>query len=374
MMIISISISITTDGPRRSPALCSQDQIEFVSDQLIKNKVIKPKKEKKRKGGSDGGSRSDDDDEDQSAGWKAEGGRPLTPHEKMLEGRKKLPIYKFREQILEAVRDNQVLVLSAETGSGKTTQIPQYLHEVGYTKLGCVACTQPRRVAAMSVAARVSQEMGTKVGQEVGYSIRFENCTSDKTIIKYMTDGMLLREFLTEPDMASYSVVIIDEAHERTLHTDVLLGLCKDIARFREDLRLIISSATLNAERFSTYFDDAAIFNVPGRLYNVEVFYTKAPEADYLDAAVVCALQIHITQPLPGDILVFLTGQEEIENAEMMLKERVKGLGSRIKELIIAPIYATLPSEQQAKIFEKTADGARKVGDSILHHVICVYT
>ena len=228
-----------------------------------------------------------------------------------------------------------------ETGSGKTTQIPQYLHEAGYTAKGKVACTQPRRVAAMSVAARVSQEMGVKLGHEVGYSIRFEDCTSDKTIIKYMTDGMLLREFLGEPDLASYrypfmkadvfvpppkyhrpflclflyfccSVVMVDEAHERTLSTDILFGLVKDISRFRPDLKLLISSATLDAEKFSDYFDSAPIFKIPGRRYPVEIHYTKAPEADYIDAAIVTVLQIHVTQP-PGDILVFLTGQEKLK-------------------------------------------------------------
>lgn len=143
------------------------------------------------------------------------------------------------------------------------TQIPQYLHEIGYSELGKIGCTQPRRVAAMSVAARVAAEMNVKVGHEVGYNIRFENCTSKKTIIQYMTDGMLLREFLTEPDLASYSCLIIDEAHERTLHTDILFGLVKDIVRFRSDLKLIISSATLDAEKFSKYFDDASIFMIP---------------------------------------------------------------------------------------------------------------
>jgi HrpA-like RNA helicase len=172
---------------------------------------------------------------------------------------------------------------------------------------------------------------------------------------------MLLREFLGEPDLASYSVMMIDEAHERTLHTDVLFGLIKDIARFREDIKIIISSATMNAEAFSTYFDDAAIFNIPGRTFDVEILYTKAPEADYLDAAVVTVLQTHITQPFPGDILVFFTGQEEIEAAVETLTERTKGLGARIKELLICPIYASLPSEQQAKIFEPTPPDARKV-------------
>jgi len=145
-----------------------------------------------------------------------------------------------------------------------------------------LGCTQPRRVAAMSVAARVAEEIGVKLGQEVGYSIRFEDCTSDRTVLKYMTDGMLLREFLNEPDLATYSVIIVDEAHERTLHTDILFGLVKDIARFRPDLKVIIASATLDAEKFSTFFDDAPIFRIPGRRYPVTTYYTKAPEGKYL--------------------------------------------------------------------------------------------
>ncbi|KAB2633578.1 pre-mRNA-splicing factor ATP-dependent RNA helicase DHX16 [Pyrus ussuriensis x Pyrus communis] len=280
--------------------------------------------------------------------------------EKLQEDRKTLPIYTYRDLLLDAVEKHQVLVIVGETGSGKTTQIPQYLHEAGYTKRGKIGCTQPRRVAAMSVAARVSQEMGVKLGHEVGYSIRFEDCTSEKTVLKYMTDGMLLREFLGEPDLASYSVVMVDEAHERTLSTDILFGLVKDIARFRPDLKLLISSATLDAEKFSDYFDSAPIFKIPGRRYPVEIHYTKAPEADYLDAAIVTSLQIHVTQP-PGDILVFLTGQEEIETAEEIMKHRTRGLGTKIAELIICPIYANLPTELQSKIFEPTPEGARKV-------------
>lgn len=287
---------------------------------------------------------------------------PLTAHEKILVGRKKLPVFAYREEFLEAVRDNKVLIVVGETGSGKTTQLPQYMHEAGWSKIGKIGCTQPRRVAAMSVAARVSQEMNVKLGQEVGYSIRFEDCTSDSTVIKYMTDGMLLREFLTEPDLGGYSVMMIDEAHERTLHTDVLFGLVKDISRFREnDFRLIISSATMDADKFGQYFDDAPKFMIPGRMFPVDILYTAAPEADYLDAVVMTVLQIHVTQPLPGDILVFLTGQEEIETAVEILNLRTKGLGSRISELMVCPIYSTLPSDMQAKIFEKTQPGARKI-------------
>ncbi|KAI4343938.1 hypothetical protein L6164_011226 [Bauhinia variegata] len=298
--------------------------------------------------------------DDEEIAHSLEKSRAKSELEALQEERKKLPIYSYRDDLLQAVHDHQVLVIVGETGSGKTTQIPQYLHEAGYTKHGKIACTQPRRVAAMSVAARVSQEMGVKLGHEVGYSIRFEDCTSEKTILKYMTDGMLLREFLGEPDLSSYSVVMVDEAHERTLSTDILFGLVKDITRFRPDLKLLISSATLDAEKFSDYFDSAPIFKIPGRRYPVEIHYTKAPEADYLDAAIVTALQIHVTQPA-GDILVFLTGQEEIETAEEILKHRTRGLGTKIAELIICPIYANLPTELQAKIFEPTPEGARKV-------------
>nr|NVI75376.1 lethal (2) 37Cb [Cucujiformia] len=215
-------------------------------------------------------------------------------------------------------------------------------------------------VAAMSVAARVAQEMNVKLGNEVGYAIRFEDCTSERTIIKYMTDGTLHREFLSEPDLQSYSVMIIDEAHERTLHTDILFGLVKDIARFRPDLKLLISSATLDAQKFSEFFDDAPIFRIPGRRFPVDIYYTKAPEADYVDACVISVLQIHATQPL-GDILVFLTGQDEIETCQELLTDRMRRLGSKVKELLILPVYANLPSDMQAKIFEPTPPGARKV-------------
>ncbi|XP_068179262.1 pre-mRNA-splicing factor ATP-dependent RNA helicase DHX16 [Antennarius striatus] len=279
----------------------------------------------------------------------------------MQEVRRSLPIFPYREDLLAAIHEHQVLVIEGETGSGKTTQIPQYLMEDGYTKGGMkIGCTQPRRVAAMSVAARVAQEMSVKLGNEVGYSIRFEDCTSERTLLKYMTDGMLLREFLTEPDLASYSVVIIDEAHERTLHTDILFGLIKDIARFRPDLKVLVASATLDTERFSCFFDDAPVFRIPGRRFPVDVFYTKAPEADYLEACVVSVLQIHVTQP-QGDILVFLTGQEEIEACCEMLQDRCRRLGSKIAELLVLPIYANLPSDMQAKIFNPTPPGARKV-------------
>jgi pre-mRNA-splicing factor ATP-dependent RNA helicase DHX16 len=279
----------------------------------------------------------------------------------MKEIRASLPIYAYRDQFIEAIKQYQTLIIVGETGSGKTTQLPQYLYEAGFCDKGMkIGCTQPRRVAAMSVAARVAEEMGTPLGREVGYSIRFEDCTSEKTQIKYMTDGMLLREFLTEPDLASYSCLIIDEAHERTLHTDILFGLVKDIARFRPDLKLLISSATMDAEKFSEYFDDANIFYIPGRKFPVEVYHTLAPEANYLAAAITTIMTIHITQE-KGDILLFLSGQDEIEEVQENLLEMCRHLGSKIGELIICPIFANLPSDQQSKIFEPTPEGARKV-------------
>ena len=258
--------------------------------------------------------------------------------------RKSLPIFAHRDQLLQAISEFRVIVVVGETGSGKTTQIPQYLHEAGYTNNGMkVGCTQPRRVAAMSVASRVAEEMGVKVGNEVGYSIRFEDATSDKTVLKYMTDGMLLRELLTEPDLGGYSALIIDEAHERTLHTDILLALVKDISTFRPDLKLLISSATMDAQKFANYFDGAPIYFIPGRMYEVGTHYTSQPEANYLDAALTTIIQIHTSQPR-GDILVFLTGQEEIEIIEQNLTDTARKLGSRMKELMICPIYANLTS------------------------------
>ena len=350
---------VVDDDEEKYDFVFEEQQIDFVCmdskggyDNREKNKKRHPSKQYEA---------AEEDDDEKNKDDKVLERRPATKHELILEGRKKLPVYPYREDFLAALQSHQVLILVGETGSGKTTQIPQYLHEVGYSELGKIGCTQPRRVAAMSVAARVAEEMNVKVGHEVGYTIRFENCTSRKTIIQYMTDGMLLREFLTEPDLKSYSCLIIDEAHERTLHTDILFGLVKDVARFRDDLKLIISSATLDAEKFSKYFDDASIFMIPGRMYPVDIYYTKAPEADYVDAAIVTVLQIHISQPLDGDILVFLTGQEEIETAAEILAHRSKVLGNKIPELILCPIYANLPSDQQAKIFDETPKQARKV-------------
>ena len=225
-----------------------------------------------------------------------------------------------RAEFLQMYQQTQILVFVGETGSGKTTQIPQFVlfDDQPQSRGKLVACTQPRRVAAMSVAQRVANEMDVYLGEEVGYSIRFDDCTSNKTILKYMTDGMLLREAMNDHNLTRYSTIILDEAHERTLATDILMGLLKEVALRRPDLKIIIMSATLDAQKFQTYFSineqPAPLLAVPGRTHPVEIFYTQAAERDYLEAALRTVLQIHASEP-EGDILLFLTGEEEIEDA-----------------------------------------------------------
>lgn len=301
----------------------------------------------------------------EESGWKQATFNQATTYGKITslsitDQRASLPIYKLRDALVKAVKENQVLVVVGDTGSGKTTQMTQYLAEEGLADRGKIACTQPRRVAAMSVAKRVAEEVGCRLGQDVGYTIRFEDCTSPETKIKYMTDGMLQREALVDPNLTNYSVIMLDEAHERTIATDVLFGLLKKSIKRRPDLKLIVTSATLDAEKFSKYFYECPIFTIPGRTYPVEVLYTKEPESDYLDAALITIMQIHISEP-PGDILLFLTGQEEIDTSAEILYERMKALGPHVPELIVLPVYSALPSEMQTKIFEPAPPGARKV-------------
>lgn len=276
----------------------------------------------------------------------------------ILEQRKTLPAYQAKNEVLKVIRDNQVVIIIGETGSGKTTQLTQFLNDDGYSKSGLIGCTQPRRVAATSVAKRVAEEMGVKLGQEVGYSIRFEDMTSSKTIIKYMTDGVLLRESLVDPDMQKYSCIIMDEAHERTLNTDILLGLFKNLLTRRRDLKLIITSATMNADKFSNFFGNAPQYTIPGRTFPVDIMYSKFSVEDYVENAVKQALTIHL-QNGEGDILIFMTGQEDIEVTCDSLKEKLSKLDDP-PPLDILPIYSSLPPEQQAKIFEPTKKGHRK--------------
>ncbi|PIL29929.1 hypothetical protein GSI_07840 [Ganoderma sinense ZZ0214-1] len=277
----------------------------------------------------------------------------------LKEQREYLPAFACREELMKVIRENQVIVVVGETGSGKTTQLAQFLYEDGYCSFGIIGCTQPRRVAAMSVAKRVSEEMECKLGSTVGYAIRFEDCTSPETKIKYMTDGVLLRESLNEGDLDRYSVIILDEAHERSLSTDVLMGLLRKILSRRRDLKLIVTSATMNAEKFSNFYGNAPTFTIPGRTFPVEIFHSKSPCEDYVDSAVKQVLQIHLSLP-PGDILVFMTGQEDIEVTCQVVQERLSQLDDPAP-LAVLPIYSQMPADLQAKIFEPTPDGRRKV-------------
>lgn len=269
------------------------------------------------------------------------------------------------DEFLQLYQQSQILVFVGETGSGKTTQIPQFVlfDDLPQTQRKMIACTQPRRVAAMSVAQRVADEMDVKLGEEVGYSIRFDDMTSPKTILKYMTDGMLLREAMNDHNLTRYSTIILDEAHERTMATDVLMGLLKEVVVRRPDLKIIIMSATLDAQKFQRYFMDAPLLAVPGRTHPVEVFYTPEPEQDYVEAAIRTVLQIHATEG-EGDILVFLTGEEEIEDAsrkiymeaEEMVREADAG------PLKVYPLYGSLPPHMQQRIFEPAPPPRRPGG------------
>lgn len=286
-------------------------------------------------------------------------GMPYSPKFfQILAKRSLLPVWEYKAKFVEMLNMYKVMVLVGETGSGKTTQIPQWCLEYVRGKWGTmggkksVACTQPRRVAAMSVAQRVSDEMDLLLGQEIGYSIRFEDCTSAKTQLKYMTDGMLLREAMTDPLLERYGVILLDEAHERTLATDILMGLLKEVERQRVDLKVVIMSATLDAGKFQKYFDNAPLMTVPGRTHPVEIFYTPEPERDYLEAAIRTVLQIHMCEDGEGDVLLFLTGQEEIEEACKRIKRESDSVGPEIGEIKCIPLYSTLPPQLQQRIFE----------------------
>lgn len=281
-------------------------------------------------------------------------GMPYTPRfQELYKKRVGLPVWEYQDKFMELLNKNQIVVLVGETGSGKTTQIPQWCVEFVRSKgKRGVACTQPRRVAAMSVAQRVSEEMDVHLGQEVGYSIRFEDCSSPKTLLKYMTDGMLLREAMSDPLLENYGVVLLDEAHERTLATDILMGVLKEVVRQRADMKIVVMSATLDAGKFQHYFDNAPLMNVPGRTHPVEIFYTPEPERDYLEAAIRTVIQIHMCEEIAGDILLFLTGQEEIEEACKRIKREVDNLGPEIGDLKCIPLYSTLPPNLQQRIFE----------------------
>ncbi|KAF1965291.1 P-loop containing nucleoside triphosphate hydrolase protein [Bimuria novae-zelandiae CBS 107.79] len=286
-----------------------------------------------------------------------------------------LPIAPLKDPLLYAIETFPVTIIVGETGSGKTTQIPQFLYKGGWTNDGSqIAVTQPRRIAATSVSARVAEELGCQLGQEVGYSIQFEDVTSEKTKIKFLTDGLLLREMLVDPLLKRYSVVMVDEAHERSLSSDILLSLLKKVLRARPDLRVVVSSATLDAEKFLDFFapddgqtvhsktkvDYETIVSIEGRTHPVDIFYLSSPTNNYVEKAVDTALLIHNSEP-DGDILLFVTGREEIDDAIDMVADRIADLGPSAKKLQPLPLYAGLSTEQQMYVFQKADQNTRKL-------------
>lgn len=284
---------------------------------------------------------------------------------KIQQQREGLPIYSFRDDLIEAIKQKKILIVIGETGSGKTTQIAQYLFESGFAEKGIIGVTQPRRVAAVSVARRVSEEINCKLGDKVGYTVRFSDCSSSETKIKYMTDGCLLRECLIDPLLTKYSVIILDEAHERSVHTDILFGLMKVTIEKRPDLKVLITSATLDDGKFSTFFNDCPTFFVPGRSFPVDIFYLekKSKSTNFIESALDTILQIH-EHEAEGDILVFLTGQSEIEDACRRLKKKFSKLlneNPELTQLLVLPLYAALPPQEQVKVFEPTPYRTRKV-------------
>ncbi|XP_031562645.1 probable ATP-dependent RNA helicase DHX35 isoform X2 [Actinia tenebrosa] len=286
--------------------------------------------------------------------------------------RQRLPIFKHKTNILYLLEKYETVIIVGETGCGKSTQIPQYLFENGWTADGKkIGITQPRRVAAVTVAMRVAEERSSFIGQEVGYCVRFDNCYDPHTtMIKYMTDGILLREIMGDPLLTKYSVIMIDEAHERTLYTDIILGLLKKIKKKRKDLKIIVSSATLDAEMFKKYFntnitsdkskDTAAVLSVEGRSYPVDIHYTLSPVPDYVKATVDTVMGIHLEQG-PGDILVFLTGQDEVESAVEKLIERARAMPKGSRYLKVLPMYSGLPHSEQMLVFKRAPQNTRKV-------------
>nr|XP_020642606.1 probable ATP-dependent RNA helicase DHX40 isoform X2 [Pogona vitticeps] len=289
-----------------------------------------------------------------------------------------LPICKYRRKLVEAVRGNPFLVVTGETGSGKTTQLPKYLFEEGFTKQGAIAVMQPRRMAAISVAQRVAEEMSCPLGSIVGYQVRFDECVSEETSIRYMTDGCLLRQILADPLLTRYSVVILDEAHERSLSTDILFGLLKQLFQKgkplerKSPLKVVVMSATLDTEKFSEFFDGCLVVEIPGRTYPVKEIFCgllgprDASSSSYVTETVKVTLDVHLNGAA-GDILVFLTGQSEIERTCELLFQKAEAIDYRfdvrdssVEGLLILPLYGSMPTDQQRRIFLPPPPGIRK--------------
>ena len=270
-----------------------------------------------------------------------------------------LPIHARREEIISAIKDNQVVVIVGETGSGKTTQIPKFLIDAGYGQNGLIGCTQPRRVAALSVAQRIAEELDVTYGNEVGAKIRFTDQTRHDTAIKVMTDGILLNEIQDDPMLHAYDAIIIDEAHERSLNIDFILGCLRQLSEQRNDLKIVITSATIDSESFSKAFDGAPIIEVSGRTYPVDTYYRPieemledAGDLTFIEAAAEQVNEI-INHNREGDILVFLPGERDINELRRLLED------SRTRSCDILPLYGRMANADQQRIFHP--QGRRRV-------------
>ncbi|QPG76449.1 hypothetical protein FOA43_003838 [Brettanomyces nanus] len=279
----------------------------------------------------------------------------------LLVDRKKLPIYKAKNRLIPRIISSKVSIVIGETGSGKSTQVPQFLMK---KVNGGIAVTQPRRVAAINLATRVAEEYGCPLGHEVGYSVRFSNVTSKKTKLRYLTDGMLLREMMLDPMMSKYSTIIVDEAHERTILTDLILGFLKGLILGKRkddsDFRVIVMSATLDAEKFSQFFENAPIYYIEGRLFPVKRLYLQRSADDIIDDMVKAIIQVNQGERT-GDILCFLPGQEDIDKVTSLLEKLAPELPKDAPLMVPLPLYAALPPHQQMKVFEKVKPRQRKV-------------
>ena len=278
---------------------------------------------------------------------------------------KKLPVYEQKQRILDTLKDNQVIVVQSPTGSGKTTQIPVILYEAGYAQSGTIAVTQPRRIAALSVSEFISKQLNTTYPGLVGYKMRFEDKTDATTKIKIMTDGILLQEMKLDPWLSKYSVIMVDEAHERSLNIDFVLGLLKRVLAERKDFRVIVSSATMNAEAFSAYFDGCPIVTIDTITYPVTIVYdTPSIPASTISEAATDALLTKICNTVdrilannePGGILIFLPGEKIIKDCLWKLDH--SPFSRKIHTL---PLYGRLAKEEQEKVFDPAPFGKKKV-------------
>lgn len=267
-----------------------------------------------------------------------------------------LPVEQYKENILRQIKDNQILICIGETGSGKSTKIPQFVVDDRSLNINRIVVTQPRRVAAINLAKHISNERKCLCGSQVGYSVRFDNNTSKDTIIKFVTDGVLVRELLADSMLNSYDLVMLDEAHERSLNTDILFGFIKKLCIQRPSLKVVITSATLDSQKYSTFFNNCPVLLIPGRSFPVDIYHSRTRQImtsagpldkKFVDMAVDIALQIHQGEE-EGHILVFLTGKEDIELACRLLNSR-----GNYGDLVPMPLYSALPFHIQQRVFTK---------------------